>query len=68
MFSAENPEHFADRVAEAYRSRADTEALLRFNLYVDNMPMEGLAELDQASLGRMTERARGPAALSKDRE
>lgn len=68
MFYAENPETFADRVAEAFRSRSEVEAMVRFHLYVDNMPTEGLSELDPASLARMVERARGPTALNKDRE
>lgn len=53
MFLAESPLQFASRVVEAYRSRELHEALLRYHLYLDCMPMDGLGELDQSSLKRM---------------
>ena len=68
MFRAEDPRIFADRVAEAFESRRKVEALLRYHLYVDCMPMEGVGELDQASLRRMTESAKGAPALARDKE
>lgn len=58
MFRAEDPRIFAERVAEAFESRHVFEAELRYNLYVDCMPMDGVGELDQASLRRMVEWAR----------
>ena len=67
MFMAEDPSQFAARVTAAYNSRRQTEAHLRYNLYIDCMPMEGIGELDQASLKRMTEWAKGAPALSKDK-
>ena len=66
-FRAEDPEIFAKRVAEAFVKRKHTEALLRYNLYIDCMPMEGVGELDQASLKKMTEWAKGAPALAKDK-
>ena len=66
-FKAEDPEVFARRVADAFRARAHTEALLRYHLYIDCMPMEGVGELDQASLRRMTEWAKGAPALARDK-
>lgn len=66
-FAAEDPVNFAERVGFVYRSRENTEALLRYNLYVDAMPMEGVGELDQASLRRMTEWAKGAPPLNKDK-
>ena len=68
MFRAEDPRLFAERVAEAFTARRLTEALLRYHLYVDCMPMEGIGELDQASLKRMTDWAKGAPPLAKDRE
>ena len=41
--------------------------IFRYNLYIDCMPMEGVGELDQASLKRMTEWAKGAPALYKDK-
>ena len=67
MFCAEDPQTYAKRVANAFVLRRSTEALLRYNLYIDCMPMEGVGELDQASLRRMTEWAKGAPALSKDK-
>lgn len=67
MFQAEDPVVFADRAAEAYYSRQQTEALLRYHFYVDCMPMEGVGEVDQTSLKRMIDWARGPAHLNKDK-
>ena len=67
MFYAENPANFAKRVAKAYRQRKSTESELRYNLYIDCMPMEGVGELDQASLKRMTEWAKGAPALARDK-
>ena len=68
MFRAEDPRLFAERVAEAFFSRRLTEALLRYHLYVDCMPMDGVGELDQGSLKRVTELAKGAPQLAKDRE
>ncbi|XP_060604387.1 dynein axonemal heavy chain 1-like isoform X2 [Ruditapes philippinarum] len=67
MFNAEDPRVFTQRVAEAFRLRKNTEALLRYNLYIDCMPMDGVGELDQASLKRMVEWARTAPGLSKDK-
>ena len=67
MYQAEDPVVFADRLAEAYYSRQQTEALLRYHFYVDCMPMEGVGEVDQTSLKRMIDWARGPAHLNKDK-
>jgi dynein heavy chain len=55
MFCAEDPVVFADRVAYAYNLRLETEALLRYHLYVDCMPVDGVAELETCSLDRMVE-------------
>ncbi|VDN11644.1 unnamed protein product, partial [Dibothriocephalus latus] len=52
-FIAEDPVVFAKRIATAYRSREDTEAAIRYNLYLDCMPTEGLVEMDQAALKRI---------------
>jgi len=68
MFRAEDPRLFAERVAEAFVTRRLTEALLRYHLYVDCMPMDGIGELDQASLKRMIDWAKGAPQLAKDRE
>lgn len=67
MYAAEDPDVFAQRVSKAFFFRRSTEGLLRYNLYIDCMPMEGVGELDQASLKRMTEWAKGAPSLAKDK-
>ena len=67
MFIAEDPENFAKRVAHAFKKRKATESEIRYTFYIDCMPMEGVGELDQASLKRMTEWAKGAPALAKDK-
>jgi dynein heavy chain len=44
-FSAEDPFVFARRHAEAHASRRRAESLLRYNLYIDSMPMEDIPPL-----------------------
>jgi len=68
MFRAEDPRLFAERVADAFEARRLTEALLRYHLYIDCMPMEGVGEVDQASLKRVTEWAKGAPHVPKDKE
>ena len=68
MFRAEDPRLFAERVADAFTSRRLTEALLRYHLYVDCMPMDGVGELDHAALKRITDWAKGAPQLARDRE
>lgn len=68
MFRAEDPRIFANRVAEAYFSRKRTENLLRYEFYVDCMPLEGVGELDPASLKKMTETAKKALPPAKDKE
>ncbi|XP_060076356.1 dynein axonemal heavy chain 1-like, partial [Ylistrum balloti] len=67
MFKGEDPCVFARRVSSAFRLRKETEALLRYNLYIDCMPMDGVGELDQASLKRMIDCAKNSPGLGKDK-
>ena len=67
MFRGEDPRVFTRRVADAFRLRKNTEALVRYNLYVDCMPMGGVGELDQASLKRMIEASRDVRGLKGDK-
>lgn len=68
MFSAEDPLVFAERVSSAYKLRQETEALLRYHLYVDCMPFnEYSGSIDTDSLNKMTTVARSCDALLKPR-
>lgn len=68
LFAAEDPVVFAERVAKAFACRRETEALLRYNLYIDCMPMDGVPRLDQTSIERMVNWARDTRTLRKDRK
>ena len=65
MFCAEDPVVFAERVASAYRLRQQTEALIRYHLYVDCMPVDDVTELEPSSLERMVEWASETSMLKK---
>ena len=54
-FLSENPWNFAKRIAEAFNSRKACEAGLRYNLYVDCMPMHGIEDVDVNSFQRMSQ-------------
>nr|XP_021152153.1 dynein heavy chain 1, axonemal [Columba livia] len=53
LFLAEDPQVFAQRVVDAHSLRKKTEALLRYNLYVDCMPIDGLNSISEEWLERM---------------
>jgi hypothetical protein len=52
-FDAEDPRVFTRRVEDAYNDRRLTEAYLRYHFYIDNMPVDGVIELDTVSFKRM---------------
>eukprot|EP00937_MAST-01D_sp_MAST-1D-sp2_P001678 g1678.t1 len=53
MFLAEDPENFADRVASAHRRREQALLALRYELFVDCMPLEGLPTWDSEQRARV---------------
>ncbi|XP_065194434.1 dynein axonemal heavy chain 1-like [Sycon ciliatum] len=53
MFDAEDPVNFANRVADAERRRRYCEAIIRYNLYLDCFPTEGLLPIPSSSLNRL---------------
>ena len=68
MFCAEDPRAMAARIKSAFESRKVCEAELRYNLYIDCMPMDGVGELDQASLKRMIEWAQSSPGIDKSKK
>lgn len=65
MFLAEDPKKFADRVAAAYFMRRRVESELRYNLYIDCMPTDGIDPPSASALKRMSELARAVKSLAK---
>ncbi|KAJ9446655.1 Dynein-1-beta heavy chain [Diplonema papillatum] len=53
MFLAEDPEAHADRISAAQKARKETEAVLRYHLYVDSMPIDESEPLDDRQLERI---------------
>jgi hypothetical protein len=51
--NAEDPRIFAQRVAKAHRDRKYADAQIRYNFYIDNMPTDGLLELDSEQTSRI---------------
>jgi dynein heavy chain len=46
LFTSEDPRIFAQRVAQAHQERIYADSQIRYNFFIDNMPMEDLSELD----------------------
>ncbi|GFO45346.1 dynein heavy chain 1, axonemal-like [Plakobranchus ocellatus] len=65
MFRAEDPRIFADRVAFAYHGRRMCEAQLRYTLYVDCMPTDGLGNLSDKNFEQIRLWAHSTPGLSK---
>lgn len=68
MFYAEDPRVYVDRVAEAYRFRKYIEALVRYHLYIDCTPMDGIDHIDTASLTRISVLASSAPPLNRNTE
>ncbi len=63
QFLAEDPRLFAKRVEYAHIERKKTENYLRYQFYVDAMPLDGVSQLEQVSLRRMFEWAKNNPGL-----
>merc|ERR1712226_1327502 len=66
MFFAEDPYVFAARMKEAFEERKQTEALLRYHLYIDCMPTDGVINIDEQTLNKIVSWASGPNHLKSD--
>lgn len=53
VLNAENPKKFALRVATAHRERIKVDSLIRYNYYIDNMPIQDLNDLDAEQKRRL---------------
>ena len=59
LFCAEDPIVFSQRVHAAYALRRKTEILLRYHLYIDCMPTDGVPNIAPEMLDRITNFAKG---------
>ena len=53
LFNAEDPRIFAQRVAKAHQERIYADSQIRYNFYIDNMPIQDLPELDTEQVNRI---------------
>jgi len=53
VFSAEDPHQFAKRVASAYRLRNEAAAWMRYNLFIDCMPLDDAPRPTEEQLERV---------------
>jgi len=53
LFDAEDKRLFAKRLAAAYRMRAYADALIKYNFFIDNMPIDDLPEPDSEQQNRI---------------
>ena len=54
-YNSEDPRKYANRVANAFRQRAYADSVIRYQFYIDNMPIHNadLPELDQEQKKRL---------------
>lgn len=59
-FDAEDPRKYADRIANAFQSRMHADSIIRYQFYIDNMPIHNadLPELDQEQKKRLENMAK----------
>eukprot|EP00929_Paragymnodinium_shiwhaense_P038459 TRINITY_DN20312_c0_g2_i1.p1 TRINITY_DN20312_c0_g2~~TRINITY_DN20312_c0_g2_i1.p1 ORF type:complete len:4570 (-),score=1248.97 TRINITY_DN20312_c0_g2_i1:75-13784(-) len=55
LICGEDPAVFADRVAQAHNARRTAEALIRYNFFIDNMPTDGVPQLNADQCERLLE-------------
>lgn len=53
LFNSEDPRIFAQRVAQAHQERIFADSQIRYNFFIDNMPIEDLSELDPEQISRI---------------
>ncbi|XP_065685160.1 dynein axonemal heavy chain 1 isoform X1 [Hydra vulgaris] len=65
MFFAEDPHIFVQRIKNAYEERKRVENLIRYQLYIDCMPTEGVAAIELYSLRKIVEWAKRGGTVSE---
>lgn len=53
LFDAEDPRHFVSRFKHAYTTRIYADSLIKYNYYIENMPIHEIPELDHMKINRI---------------
>lgn len=53
LFDDEDPRHFVKRFKRAYQTRIYADSLIRYNYYIENMPIHEIPELDHEKINRI---------------
>ena len=65
-FNAEVPQKFVNRLVFAHAAREMAESLIRYNLYIDCMPTDGVAQLDSEQINRIVSKALNTLMLKRN--
>lgn len=63
---AENPKKYVQRVVNAFQERVYADSIIRYNFYIDNMPLQDLSELDSEQKKRLEALAKTSKLKDKD--
>ncbi|CAE8653368.1 unnamed protein product, partial [Polarella glacialis] len=64
IFHGEDPEVFADRIQFAFEALRKTQARIRLNFFVDNMPVDDIQCLDEDQVARVLDLSKNSASLA----
>jgi dynein heavy chain, axonemal len=53
LFEDEDPKHFVKRFKHAYQTRIHADSLIKYNYYIENMPIHEIPELDHEKINRI---------------
>jgi dynein heavy chain, axonemal len=65
-FNAEDPQKLVNRIVFAHAAREMAESLIRYNLYIDCMPTDGVAQLDSEQINRIVSKALNTLILKRN--
>jgi dynein heavy chain len=53
LFDSEDPRHFVNRFKHAYQTRIYADSLIKYNYYIENMPIGEIPELHHSQINRI---------------
>jgi len=63
LFDAEDPDKFVTRFKHAYQTRVYADSLIKYNYYIENMPIHEIPELDHEKIDRILIKTQNTKAL-----